>query len=365
MRKFDFLVVGSGLFGATFSYIMNQRGYSTLIVEKRDHIGGNIYTEKRDGINIHRYGAHIFHTSSDKAWDFIREFAVFSPFINSPIANYKGEIYNLPFNMNTFSKMWGILRPEEAKRIIEEQRKEVTPPIDNLEKQAISLVGRDIYEKLIKGYTEKQWGRDLNSLPPEIIKRLPIRFTYDNNYFNDTYQGIPLGGYTKIIEKMIEKSSLELSTDYIENKSELDKMADRVLYTGELDRLFGYSLGRLEFRSVRFEDEKYETDNYQGVAVMNYTDRETPYTRSIEHRHFEKTDSKVTWVSREYSVDYSFTGEPYYPINDEKNNSLQERYVELAKNDKRLILGGRLATYKYYDMDKTILESIKTADSLS
>ena len=357
--KYDYLIVGSGLFGSVFAYEAKKRGKKCLVVERRDHAGGNIYTEKRDGINIHRYGAHIFHTSDKEVWDYINQFASFNNYINCPVANYRGEIYNMPFNMNTFSRMWGIRTPEEARRIIEEQRKEVVPPVDNLEKQAISLVGRDIFEKLVKGYTEKQWGRECKDLPPEIIKRLPVRYTYDNNYFNDRYQGIPEGGYTAIIEKLLDGTEVLLSTDFNKDREKLSSLAVKILYTGALDEYFGYSLGALQYRSVRFEDERFDTDNYQGVAVMNYTDRETPYTRVIEHRHFEKTESAVTWVSREYSVDYKETGEPYYPINDKINNDLYGQYRAIADKEKNLILGGRLAQYSYFDMDKTIKAALE------
>ena len=362
MKQFDYIIVGSGLFGSVFAHEARLRGKKCLVLERRDHIGGNVYTYERDGINIHRYGAHIFHTSDKEVWDYINRFAEFNNYINSPIANYKGEIYNMPFNMNTFSKMWGIRTPDEAKAIIEEQRKEVTGPIDNLEKQAISLVGRDIFEKLVKGYTEKQWGRDCSQLPPEIIRRLPVRYTYDNNYFNDRYQGIPIGGYTKIIEKLLEGTEVLLDVDFNKARGKYRAMADRIVYTGALDEYFDHCLGSLQYRSVRFEDERYDTDNYQGVAVVNYTDRETPYTRVIEHRHFEKTESPVTWVSREYSVDYKETGEPYYPINDKVNMELYAKYRKMADSDDKLVLGGRLAQYAYFDMDKTIRAALELVD---
>ena len=362
MKQFDYIVVGSGLFGSVFAHEARISGKKCLVLERRDHIGGNVYTYEKDGINIHRYGAHIFHTSDKEVWDYINRFAEFNNYINSPIANYKGEIYNMPFNMNTFSKMWGIRTPDEAKAIIEEQRKEVTEPIDNLEKQAISLVGRDIFEKLVKGYTEKQWGRDCSQLPPEIIRRLPVRYTYDNNYFNDRYQGIPIGGYTKIIEKLLEGTEVLLNVDFNKERDKYRAMTDRIVYTGALDEYFYHCLGSLQYRSVRFEDERYDTDNYQGVAVVNYTDRETPYTRVIEHRHFEKTESPVTWVSREYSVDYKETGEPYYPINDKTNMELYAKYREMADSDDKLVLGGRLAQYAYFDMDKTIRAALELVD---
>ena len=359
---FDYLIVGSGLFGSVFAHEARLLGKKCLVLERRDHIGGNVYTYEKDGINIHRYGAHIFHTSDKDVWDYINQFAEFNNYINSPIANYKGEIYNMPFNMNTFAKMWGIRTPDEAKAIIEEQRKEITGPIDNLEKQAISLVGRDIFEKLVKGYTEKQWGRDCSELPPEIIRRLPVRYTYDNNYFNDRYQGIPIGGYTKIIEKLLEATEVMLNVDFNKNRDKYRTMADKIVYTGALDEYFDHCLGSLQYRSVRFEDERYDTGNYQGVAVVNYTDRETPYTRVIEHRHFEKTESPVTWISREYSVDYKETGEPYYPINDKVNMDLYARYRKMADSDDKLILGGRLAQYAYFDMDKTIRAALELVE---
>ena len=355
---YDYLIVGSGLFGSVFAHEANKKGYKCLVVEKRDHIGGNIYTYERDGINIHKYGAHIFHTSNKEAWEYINQFAEFNNFINSPIANYKGEIYNMPFNMNTFSRMWNIKTPKEAKEIISKQRSEVKE-INNLEDQAISLVGRDIYEKLIKGYTEKQWGRSCTELPPEIIKRLPVRYTYDNNYFNDRYQGIPIGGYTQIIEKLLDGIEVRLNTDFCKNKEELSILAKKVLYTGALDAYFDYSLGNLQYRSEKFEIERIEEENYQGVAVVNYTEREIPYTRIIEHKHFEKSSSPVTYISKEYPVDYKETGEPYYPINDKANTELYNKYKELASKDEKLILGGRLALYSYYDMDKTIIAALE------
>ena len=360
-EHYDFLIVGAGLFGAVFAERAMKRGKSVLVLEKRNHIGGNICTEKKDGINMHRYGAHIFHTSNKEVWDYIQNFASFNNFINSPIANYKGEIYNLPYNMNTFSRMWNIRTPEEAKAIIEEQRKEITSEPKNLEEQAISLVGRDVYEKLIKGYTEKQWGRDAKELPPSIIKRVPVRFIYDNNYFNDIYQGIPIGGYTQIVEKMLKGADIILSTDYNENQEKWNKLADKVLYTGCLDQYFHFEKGHLQYRSEIFEEIRIEKEDMQGVAVVNYTEREIPWTRIIEHKHFEKADSTVTWISREYPVDYTETGEPYYPINDEANTKLYKEYRELADKNDKLILGGRLAEYAYYDMDKTIAAALKKA----
>lgn len=359
--KYDYLIVGAGLFGSVFAYEAGKRGRKCLVVEKRDHIGGNIYTYEADGINIHKYGAHIFHTSDKKIWDYVNQFASFNNFVNSPIANYKGEIYNLPFNMNTFSKMWGIITPAQAEAIISEQRKEVKE-INNLEDQAISLIGRDIYEKLVKGYTEKQWGRSCTELPPEIIRRLPVRYTYNNNYFNDFYQGIPIGGYTQIIEKLLEGTEVRLNTDFHEHREELSSLADKVLYTGALDAYFDFSLGHLQYRSEKFETVRLETENYQGVAVVNYTEREIPYTRIIEHKHFEAAVSPVTYISKEYPVDYSETGEPYYPINDKTNMELYSKYRELARKDEKLLLGGRLALYSYFDMDKTIMAALKLVE---
>lgn len=355
---YDYLIVGSGLFGSVFAHEAKKKGYKCLVVEKREHIGGNIYTYELEGINIHRYGAHIFHTSNKEAWDYINQFATFNNFVNSPIAFYKDELYNLPFNMNTFSKMWGIRTPQEAEAIIKKQRQEVTK-IENLEDQAISLVGRDIYEKLIKGYTEKQWGRSCTELPPEIIKRLPVRYTYNNNYFNDIYQGIPIGGYTQIIEKLLDGIEVRLNTDFCKEKEKLSKIANKILYTGALDAYFDYSLGHLQYRSEKFELERLEEENHQGVAVVNYTEREVPYTRIIEHKHFENSSSPVTYISKEYPVDYSETGEPYYPINDKVNTELYNKYRELAKNDDNLLLGGRLALYSYFDMDKTIIAALE------
>lgn len=357
---YDYLIVGTGLFGSVFASKAIGKGKKILMVEKRSHIGGNLYTENRDGINIHMYGAHIFHTSDKAVWDYITSYASFNQFINSPIANYKGRVFNMPFNMNTFARMWDISTPDEARAIIEEQRKEIKGEPRNLEEQAISLVGRDIYNTLVKGYTEKQWGCDARELGPEIIKRIPVRFTYDNNYFNDRYQGIPEGGYTAIIEKMTKGADILLSTDFTLD-SPLAGKAERILYTGCLDRLYGYSLGRLGYRSEVFEMERIEKEDYQGVAVVNYTDRETPFTRIIEHKHFEKASSPVTWISREYPVDYLKTGEPYYPINNEDNRKLYSQYRILAEKDSRLILGGRLAEYAYYDMDKTIASALALA----
>ncbi len=357
---YDYLVVGAGLYGAVFAHEAKQRGKSCLVVEKRDHIAGNIYCKNIENINVHVYGAHIFHTSDKFIWDYINKFAEFNNYINSPIAKYKNELYNLPFNMNTFSKMWGISTPQEAKEIIASQIADlnITEP-ENLEEQALSLVGRDVYEKLIKGYTEKQWGRDCRELPAFIIKRLPLRFIYDNNYFNDRYQGIPVGGYTRIVEKLLDGIEVRLNTDYLLNKEELDSLADKVVYTGMIDRYYDYRLGVLEYRSVRFETELIETDNFQGNAVVNYTEREVPYTRIIEHKHFEFGKQPVTVISREYSSEWKKGDEPYYPVNNEKNDALYQKYKELADREERVIFGGRLGSYKYYDMDKVIKAALE------
>ena len=362
--KYDFLIVGAGLFGSVFAHEATKSGKKCLVIDKRDHIGGNIYTETVAGINVHKYGAHIFHTSNKKVWDYVNQFAEFNNYVNSPVANYHGEVYNLPFNMNTFSKMWGISTPAEAKAIIAEQvaKAGITTPT-NLEEQAISMVGEDIYRKLVKEYTEKQWGRDCKELPTFIIKRLPVRFIYDNNYFSDRYQGIPIGGYTKIIEKLLEGVEVRLNCDFLANKDELTATADKVVYTGALDALFDYKLGALEYRSLRFETELLDVDNFQGNAVVNYTSHEVGYTRIIEHKHFEFGTQPQTVVTREYSQSWTQGSEPYYPVNDDKNNSLAAKYIALAR-DAGYILGGRLADYKYYDMDKVILNALALAESI-
>lgn len=357
---YDYLVVGAGLYGAVFTREAIKAGKKVLVIDKREHIGGNIYTEEVEGIQVHRYGAHIFHTSNKKVWEYIQQFAEFNNYVNSPIANYKGEIYNMPFNMNTFSKMWNIVTPEEALAKIEEQRAEIKGEPQNLEEQAISLVGRDIYEKLVKGYTEKQWGRDCKELPASIIRRLPVRFTYNNNYFNDRYQGIPEGGYTAVIARMLEGADVILQEDYLSNKQEWDKKAKKVVYTGPVDAYFNYSYGPLEYRSVRFETETLDKPNFQGNAAVNYTDRETPWTRIIEHKWFEfgkdeeGNDLPKTVISREFSSEWKPGDEPYYPVNDEKNGALYAEYKKLAEAETNVIFGGRLGEYKYYDMDQVI-----------
>ena len=358
--KYDYLVVGSGLYGAIFAHEARVHGKSVLVVDKRPNIAGDIYTENIEGINVHKYGAHIFHTNNKKVWNYITQFAEFNRFTNSPVANYKGELYSLPFNMYTFNKMWGVVTPEEAAAKIEEQRKEITGEPKNLEEQAISLVGRDIYEKLIKGYTEKQWGRDCKDLPAFIIKRLPVRLTFDNNYFNALYQGIPIGGYTKMIANLLDGIKVRLNTDYQEHKSELDALADKVVYTGPIDAYFDYKLGTLEYRSVRFETELLDQPNFQGNAAVNYTDRETQWTRIIEHKWFEfgkdenGNDLPKTIISREYSSEWKPGDEPYYPVNDAKNSLLYSEYKKLADAENKVIFGGRLGEYKYYDMDQVI-----------
>ena len=354
---YDYLVVGTGLYGAVCARQLTDTGKKVLVIDKRPNVGGNVYTEKIEGINVHKYGAHIFHTNNKEVWDYVNKFAEFNRFTNSPVANYKGELYSLPFNMYTFNKMWGVITPEEAEAKIAEQKKEIVGEPKNLEEQAISLVGRDIYEKLIKGYTEKQWGRDCKDLPAFIIKRLPVRLTFDNNYFNAKYQGIPIGGYTKLIENMLDGIEVRLNTEYTKD---LANEADKIIYTGPIDAYFDYKLGYLEYRSVRFENELLDKPNFQGNAAVNYTDRETPWTRIIEHKWFEfgkdknGNDLPKTYISREYSSEWKPGDEPFYPVNDEKNNKLLEQYLELAKSENNVIFGGRLGSYKYYDMDKTI-----------
>ena len=368
MKPYDYLVVGTGLFGAVFAQQAKAKGKKVLMVEKRDHVAGNIYTKTIDRIHVHVYGAHIFHTNNRMVWDYVNQFAEFNRFTNSPVANYKGELYSLPFNMYTFNKMWGVVTPQQAKEMIDRQKEEagIKEP-ENLEEQAISLVGKDIYEKLIKGYTEKQWGRDCKDLPAFIIKRLPVRLTFDNNYFNALYQGIPMGGYTKMIERMLDGIEVRLNTDYLTHKEELDQLSDKVVYTGPIDAYFHYRLDPLEYRSVRFEVEHLDTDNYQGNAAVNYTDRETPYTRIIEHKWFEfgkdddGNDIPTTIISKEYSSEWKPGDEPYYPVNDEKNSRLYEQYKALAEQEKNVIFGGRLAEYKYYDMDGVIAQALDRA----
>lgn len=365
--EYDYLIVGSGLYGSIFAREATNKGYKCLVIDKRDNVGGNIYTEKVEGINVHKYGAHIFHTNNLKVWNYITQFATFNRFTNSPVANYKGELYSLPFNMYTFNKMWGVVTPEEAAAKIEEQKKEVVGEPKNLEEQAISLVGRDIYEKLIKGYTEKQWGRDCKDLPSFIIKRLPVRLTFDNNYFNALYQGIPVGGYTKVIENILDGIEVRLGEDYLKDKAKWDDMAKKVVYTGPIDAYFNYCLGTLEYRSVRFETELLDNPNFQGNAAVNYTDRETPWTRIIEHKWFEfgkdeeGNDLPKTVISREYSSEWKPGDEPYYPVNDETNGELYKKYKELADKEENVIFGGRLGEYKYYDMDQVIDSALSFA----
>ncbi len=363
MAKYDYLIVGAGLFGSTFAYCAKQQGKKCLVIDKRPHLGGNLYCEKMAGINVHKYGPHIFHTSNKKVWDFVNAIVEFNRFTESPVAIYKGKAYNLPFNMNTFSQMWGVITPEEAKKKIEEQRAEaiatmkaagITEP-RNLEEQALLLVGRDIYERLIKGYTEKQWGRKCTELPPFIIRRLPVRFVYDNNYFNDSYQGVPIGGYNKLIDGLLEGTDTQVNVDFFANRKELEALADNIVFTGRIDEFYDFRFGKLDYRTVRFETETLNTSNYQGLAQINYTEAEIPYTRIIEHKHFESFAAEVdknpqTVISREYSVEWKEGLEPYYPVNDEKNSELYQKYETLAKQEAHVIFGGRLAEYKYYDM---------------
>jgi UDP-galactopyranose mutase len=363
MKYYDYLVVGAGLFGAVFAQQATELGKRVCVIDRREHLAGNAYTETIDGINVHKYGPHIFHTNSKYVWDYVNEFATFNGFINSPVANYKGELYPLPFNMHTFNKMWGVKYPYEAEQIIGEQRGEVITIPSNLEEQAISLVGRDIYVKLIKGYTEKQWGRDCNDLPPSIIKRLPVRFIYDNNYFNATYQGIPIGGYTKLVENMLEGIDVQLGLDYLVHKEDLNKIADKIIFTGAIDEYFNYIYGPLEYRSVQFETRKLNCPNFQGVAVMNYTDRLVPYTRIIEHKHFEFGNQPHTIISEEYSKEWKLGDEPYYPINNAQNERTYQLYRKLAKDEPNVIFGGRLGEYKYYDMDMVIESALRLCES--
>lgn len=363
--NYDYLIVGAGLFGSVFANEAGKKGYNCLVVDKREHIGGNIYCENIENINVHKYGAHIFHTSNKFIWDYVNSFAEFNRYTNSPVANYKGEIYNLPFNMNTFNKLWGVITPKQAMDKIEQQRKNsgIKEP-ENLEEQAISLVGTDIYEKLIKGYTEKQWGAPCTELPSFIIKRIPVRFVYDNNYFNDKYQGIPIGGYNQIIEKMLSKADVMLSTDFFENRERLEASASKILYTGMIDRFYDYKFGELEYRSLKFENEILDIENYQGNAVVNYTDSETPFTRIIEHKHFEFGSQKKTVITKEYPQKWKKGSEPFYPINNEKNNLLFTKYNELAQKENKFIFGGRLASYKYYDMNVVIEQALKLSSTI-
>lgn len=358
---YDYLIVGSGLFGSVFAHEAKAKGKSVLIIERRNHTGGNIYCEEKEGINIHKYGAHIFHTDYKDVWDYVNQFVEFNNYINSPVANYKGELYNLPFNMNTFSKMWGVVTPAEAAAKIAEQRKAVEGEPKNLEEQAISLIGTDVYTKLIKGYTEKQWGRSCTELPAFIIQRLPVRYTFDNNYFNDRFQGIPMGGYNKLIDALLDGIEVRLGTDYNQKKAEYHTIAKKIVYTGPIDAYFGYSLGLLEYRGLKFETERLEEENHQGVAVMNFTEREIPYTRSIEHKHFEYGKQPVTYVTKEYPADWKPGEEAYYPVNNERNQKLYEQYKKLAEKENNIIFGGRLAEYKYYDMDDVIKSALNLA----
>ncbi len=364
MKKYDYLIVGSGLFGAVFAHEAVKRGKKCLVLEKREHIGGNIYCEETEGITVHKYGAHIFHTSDRRVWEYVNSFCEFNRFTNSPIANYKGEIYNMPFNMNTFSRLWGVVTPDEARAKIEEQRGKITGEPKNLEEQAISLVGDDIYRKLIKGYTEKQWGRDCKELPAFIIRRLPVRYTYDNNYFNDLYQGIPVNGYNELIGKLLEGADILMGTDYNSDREKYNSLAHKVLYTGTLDSFYDYKFGSLAYRSLRFETEVLDTADFQGVAVVNYTDRDTPYTRIIEHKHFVFGKQEKTVITREYPSKWEESMEAYYPVNDDENQALFAKYKALAEREENVIFGGRLAEYKYYDMDKVIGAALTKADEV-
>lgn len=356
---FEYLIVGSGLFGAVFAHEAKRAGKSVLVLERRDHVGGNVYCEEREGINIHKYGAHIFHTSYEDVWAYVNQFVTFNNFINSPVANYQGHLYNLPFNMNTFRELWDIVTPAQAKAIIAEQRKVIKGEPQNLEEQAISLVGTDIYTKLIKGYTEKQWGRSCTELPAFIIKRLPVRYTFDNNYFNDRYQGIPVGGYNKLIEALLDGIEVRTGVDFLKDRATYQAMAKKIVYTGSIDEYFGYKLGQLEYRGLRFETERLEEENHQGVAVVNYTEFEIPYTRIIEHKHFEFGTQPVTYITREYPADWHRGEEAYYPVNNDHNQQLYQKYVALAKQEPNTIFGGRLAEYKYYDMDDVIEAALR------
>lgn len=368
--KYDYLIVGAGLFGSVFAREAADHGKTVLVIDKRPNIAGNVYTEKIEGINVHKYGAHIFHTNNEKVWKYVNRFAEFNRFTNSPIANYKGELYSMPFNMYTFHKMWGVVTPKEAVAKLEEQKAEIKGTPQNLEEQAISLVGRDLYEKLVKGYTEKQWGRDCKDLPAFIIKRLPIRLTFDNNYFDALYQGIPIGGYTKMVERMLEGIEVRLEEDYLKRKEYWDGLASKVIYTGAIDAYFDFSLGNLEYRSIRFENEILDIPNFQGNAAVNYTDRETPWTRIIEHKWFEfgkdeeGNDLPKTIISREYSLEWKIGDEPYYPVNDQKNEKLYNAYKELANKEQKVVFGGRLGEYKYYDMDAVIDSALKYAEEI-
>ena len=364
MKQFDYVIVGSGLFGSVFAYEAKKRGKKCLVLEKRDHIGGNVYCENVEGVTVHKYGAHIFHTSNKRVWEYVNSLCDFNRFTNSPIANYNGEIYNLPFNMNTFTKLWGVITPDEAKAKIEEQSSKIKGEPQNLEEQAISLVGEDIYVKLVKGYTEKQWGRSCTELPSFIIKRLPVRYTYDNNYFNDLYQGIPIGGYNEIINKLLEGIEVRTGVDYNEDREKYNALGEKVLYTGTLDTFYDYKFGKLQYRSLRFETELLDKQNYQGVAVVNYTDRETPYTRIIEHKHFEFGTQEKTVITKEYPSEWEEGMEAYYPVNDAQNQELFQKYKTLADSEENVIFGGRLAEYKYYDMDKVIESALNKVDEV-
>lgn len=359
---YDFLIIGAGLFGCTFAHEARKRGYTVLVVDRRNHLGGNVYCENKDGIVIHKYGPHIFHTNNDRVWEFVNTYLRFNRFINSPIATYKDEIFNLPFNMNTFAQMWGIKTPEEAKKIIEEQRKMIVGKPKNLEEQAIANVGLDIYETLIKGYTEKQWGQPCNTLPASIIERLPVRFVYDNNYFNDTYQGIPVGGYNRLFQRLLFGCDISLDYDFYRHRDECFDAAKTIVYTGQIDKYFNLCYGALGYRSLCFKTERLEKPNYQGVAVMNYTDKDIPYTRIVEHKHFEFGTQDFTYITKEYPVKYDIDKEPFYPINTEENHKLYAKYKKLADKEKNVIFGGRLAEYKYYNMDEVILSALNAAD---